>query len=92
MILGLDVSTSIVGATMLDNDGKIVYCDAWDLRKYKDHFKKAEVVKDELCNPRFDDVTYVIIEKLVSSFSALEVLQRKSSPPSPIQRYRKLDI
>ena len=68
MILGLDVSTSIVGATLLDNDGKIVYCDAWDLRKYKDHFKKAEVVKDELYDPRFDDVAYVIIEKPVSSF------------------------
>ena len=68
MILGLDVSTSIVGATLLDNDGKIVYCNAWDLRKYKDHFTKAEVVKNELCDTRFDDVTRVIIEKPVSSF------------------------
>lgn len=68
MILGLDVSTSIVGATILDNDGKIVYCEAWDLRKYKDHFTKAEVVKSELCNTRLDAVTRVIIEKPVSSF------------------------
>jgi hypothetical protein len=35
MILGLDVSTSITGATILDKDGKVVYNDAWDLRKYK---------------------------------------------------------
>ena len=68
MILGLDVSTSIVGATILDNDGKIVYCNAWDLRKYKDHFTKAEIVKNELCNAQFDDIERVIIEKPVSSF------------------------
>jgi len=68
MILGLDVSTSIVGATLLDNDGKIVYCNAWDLRKYKDHFTKAEVVKNELCSTRFQPVTRIIIEKPVSSF------------------------
>ena len=68
MILGLDVSTSIVGATLLDNDGKIVYCNAWDLRKYKDHFTKAEIVKNELCNAQFDDIERVIIEKPVSSF------------------------
>lgn len=68
MILGLDVSTSIVGATLLDNDGKIVYCNAWDLRKYKDHFTKAEVVKNELCSTQFDDTVRVIIEKPVSSF------------------------
>ena len=34
MILGLDVSTSITGATVIDSDGKIVYNEAWDLRKY----------------------------------------------------------
>ena len=68
MILGLDVSTSIVGATLLDNDGKIVYCNAWDLRKYKDHFTKAEVVKNELYSTQFDDTVRVIIEKPVSSF------------------------
>ena len=68
MILGLDVSTSIVGATILDNDGKIVYCNAWDLRKYKDHFTKAEIIKNELCNAQFNDIERVIIEKPVSSF------------------------
>ena len=37
MILGLDISTSIVGATVLDDAGKVIYCEAWDLRN-KNHF------------------------------------------------------
>ena len=45
MILGLDISTSITGITLLDKDGKIVYNLAVDTRKYKDFFEKAEVVE-----------------------------------------------
>jgi len=45
MILGLDISTSITGITLLDRDGKIVYNLAVDTRKYKDFFEKAEVVE-----------------------------------------------
>ena len=41
MILGLDVSTSITGATILDKDN-IVLCEAWDTRKLKTVFEKAE--------------------------------------------------
>mgnify|MGYP003119225318 CR=1 FL=1 len=37
MILGLDISTSIVGATVLSDDGELLYCEAWDLRN-KRHF------------------------------------------------------
>ncbi len=50
MILGLDVSTSIIGITIVDNDGKIVTTDAIDLRnknhypdiyaKYQNHLKQ----------------------------------------------------
>ena len=48
MIIGLDVSTSITGITILDNDGAIVYNDAWDLRKYKNFFEKAQYVEDRI--------------------------------------------
>ena len=41
MILGLDVSTSITGVTLLDNDGNIIYNNAWDTRKYKNFFKNT---------------------------------------------------
>ena len=47
MILGLDVSTSITGATILDEDEKVVCCKAWDLRnkkKFTDVLDKAQEV------------------------------------------------
>ena len=47
MILGLDVSTSITGATLLNNKGEIVFNEAWDTRKYKDFFDKAEFIKEK---------------------------------------------
>ena len=41
MILGFDVSTSITGVTIVDDCGKIVHSEYWDLRKYKDFFDKS---------------------------------------------------
>ena len=51
MILGLDISTSIVGATVLDDNGEVVYCEAWDLRnknKFPTLYEKAQRVKQML--------------------------------------------
>ena len=51
MILGLDVSTSITGYTIIDYEGKLIRCAAWDMRnknKFSNHFDKANHVKDEL--------------------------------------------
>lgn len=48
MILGLDISTSITGATILDDDGNIVLCEAWDMRDkkhFKDLFDKGEGIR-----------------------------------------------
>ena len=45
MILGLDVSTSITGATLLNENEEIVFNEAWDTRKFKDFFDKAEFIK-----------------------------------------------
>ena len=51
MILGLDISTSITGYTILDYQGTLVRCSAWDTRnknKFDSHFKKADYIKHEL--------------------------------------------
>ena len=69
MILGLDVSTSITGATVMDNQGKVVYNEAWDLRKYKEFFQKAVIAKtniSELQN-RFN-IEKIYIEQSLQSF------------------------
>lgn len=50
MILGLDVSTSIIGATVIHNN-EVIFTDAWDLRnknKFPDMFVKAAFVKKKL--------------------------------------------
>ena len=45
MILGLDISTSITGVTVLDNNGEVKFCDVWDLRKDKGFFQKVKKTK-----------------------------------------------
>ena len=70
MILGLDISTSITGATILNSSGVVVYNEAWDLRKYKTFFKKAEYVEkriDELRDNGFG-IERVYIEQSLQSF------------------------
>lgn len=46
MILGLDISTSITGLCVLDDDGNIISTDYIDLRKEKDFFKKVKKAKE----------------------------------------------
>ena len=51
MILGLDISTSITGATVLDESGKVVFCTAWDMRNKKYFptlFDKSDFIKDRI--------------------------------------------
>ena len=70
MILGLDVSTSITGATILDSNGKVVYSDAWDTRKFKNFFKKVEHVEErinQLCKNGYK-IEKVYIEQSLQSF------------------------
>jgi hypothetical protein len=67
MIIGLDISTSITGVTVISENGNVDYNFAIDTRKYKDIFKKAEVVKSRLeaivVNPEV-----IFIEQSLQSF------------------------
>ena len=79
MILGLDVSTSITGATVIDNKGNVVLCEAWDTRKYKSFFDKASYINGRLTNVRIDfPITKIVIEQSLqmfrSGFSSAKVL------------------
>ena len=69
MIVGLDISTSITGITILDNTGKVVLCDAWDLRKYKGFFLKVEKAKVFLEEAAQNQtIEKVFIEQSLQSF------------------------
>jgi hypothetical protein len=67
MILGLDVSTSITGATLLDDKGEVIYNDAWDTRKFKNFFRKAEEIDSKMGLLPFAP-SRVYIEQSLQSF------------------------
>ena len=67
MFLGLDISTSITGATILDKDGKIVYNDSWDTRKYKNFFEKAKFVEDKIKELNYP-IQKIYVEQSLQSF------------------------
>tara|TARA_Y100000593_G_scaffold93389_1_gene188091 strand:+ start:209 stop:832 length:624 start_codon:yes stop_codon:yes gene_type:complete len=48
MIVGLDISTSITGITVLSKNGEILLNEAWDMRKYKDFFQKADHINEQI--------------------------------------------
>jgi len=78
MILGLDVSTSITGATIVDNNSQIVHTEYWDLRKYKDFFDKTLRAKASVSDlfHRFGDhpdnedekIKHIYVEQSLQSF------------------------
>lgn len=72
MILGLDISTSITGVTVMGNDGHVVFNEAWDFRNKKYFptlFEKGYEVKKLLEQLKLEyDVTSVYIEQSLQSF------------------------
>ena len=70
MILGLDISTSITGYTLINGD-KVILNSAWDTRKYKDFFEKVIHVKaglEEIYEQYGGQIEAVYIEQSLQSF------------------------
>jgi len=69
MLLGLDISTSITGITILDKEGEIVYNDALDTRKYKSMFVKARTLQEKLKEIKKEHkIKSIYVEKSLQSF------------------------
>jgi hypothetical protein len=79
MILGLDVSTSITGVTVVDKCGHIIHNEAWDTRKFKNIFQKANYVKEKILDlydshgldhfgSTNDIIEHIFIEQSLQSF------------------------
>jgi|TARA_R100000149_G_C5847545_1_gene117346 Holliday junction resolvasome RuvABC endonuclease subunit len=72
MILGLDISTSITGYTVLDKSGKIVAIGHWDTRnknKFPSLFSKSRFVKDKMLELAAEhDIRNVFIEPALNMF------------------------
>ena len=74
MILGLDISTSITGYTILDEEAKIIKCEAWDLRNkryFPDLYSKATFIKEQLKEIKLNyPIEHVYIEEPFAFFRA----------------------
>lgn len=71
MLLALDVSTSITGISVIDPEGKVIYCVAVDLRKFKDFFTKCELMRSALLEVRTEyAISEIYIEQPFMFFSS----------------------
>ena len=72
MFLGLDISTSITGATLVDDTGQVLYCESWDMRNknhFPDLYDKAAFVKGQLLDLRaMFVIEHVFIEQSLQAF------------------------
>jgi len=71
MILGLDISTSITGITVLNEDGTVLHNEAIHLtsKKYESFIQKAEAIKKRLTEIKYlYNVTKIFIEQSLNAF------------------------
>ena len=68
MILGLDISTTMVGVAVIA-DGNLVKSEAWDISKYGTLFEKAEYIGAELHGLRSEyNIQNIFIETALQKF------------------------
>ena len=78
MILGIDVSTSITGFAIVDNEGKILLSEACDLRKHKDFFSKCLAIREhilDICDKHCaaingEGISHIYIEQPFTFFNS----------------------
>lgn len=71
MLLGLDISSSIIGYTILDDEGQMLECECIRLERFKDFFIKVKNVKNKLLelSKKFK-IEHVYIEESLQAFTA----------------------
>ena len=67
MILGLDISTAIVGVATLE-DRQLILSDHWDISKAGTLFEKAELIGAELWQLRDCGIEHIFIETALKKF------------------------
>ena len=68
MILGLDISTTIIGVAILDK-GRLIHCEGWDLSKCSSFYEKVELVGANLYTIRHEfDIQEIFIETALKGF------------------------
>ena len=90
MILGLDISTSITGVSIVDRDIELIYCEAWRTDKPKiSVYEKFDVIKDKICYLKSQyPIEKIYVEEPLGMFAA----GRSSAQViSKIQRFKNLN-
>jgi Holliday junction resolvasome RuvABC endonuclease subunit len=69
MILGLDISTTIIGVALINDEGKLIVSDHWDISKKETLFEKAEMVGSLLWELKTEyKIKKVFIETALKKF------------------------
>ena len=72
MILGLDISTSITGVSIVDRNNELIYCEAWKTDKSGlSFFEKLDLVKDQICYLKSQyPIEKIYVEEPLGMFAA----------------------
>lgn len=72
MILGLDISTTITGASIVDRHGDLIYCEAWKTdKKNLSFYDKLDIIKDKILYLKTQyPVESVFVETPLGMFAA----------------------
>jgi len=70
MILGLDISTTMVGAALIDQDSRsLIKSESWDISKCETLYEKAELIGSHLYGLRSEyKIGHVFIETALKRF------------------------
>tara|TARA_R110000787_G_scaffold27576_1_gene76180 strand:- start:443 stop:1018 length:576 start_codon:yes stop_codon:yes gene_type:complete len=69
MILGLDISTTIVGVALIDANGNLIVSEHWDITKQDTLFEKAEMIGSLLWALKNEhNISHVFIETALKKF------------------------
>jgi len=68
MLIGIDVSSSIIGIAILDSGGSLISNLSWDLRKLGTMYDKAAHIANEVISLRKYAPTSVYIEEALMNF------------------------
>jgi hypothetical protein len=71
MILGLDISTSITGASIIDKHGSLVYCEAWRTdKKGLTFYEKLDLIKQNVKNVKSNfKIAAIYVEEPMGMFA-----------------------
>jgi len=72
MILGLDISTSITGVSIVDRNDELIYCEAWRTdKKGLSHYEKLDIIRDKVCFLKSQyPIEQICVEEPLGMFAA----------------------